>query len=199
MTKLQYHSTAPAPADGASVEPQSDSRGNQKVTLVASGQTQALDATGDNGDAVSSTGNNSRLVTNARNWLYNGASFDRARNNTDLTILSSAARTATNQSADFTNYNGRGLHLVIDATAIAATPSVVFTIQGKDAISGKYYTILTSAAVTAVSTTILRVFPGATAAANTVANDILPRVWRIDATHGDADSITYSVGASGIL
>lgn len=113
------------------------------------------------------------------------------------TVLASAARTATVASADQYNPDGwRGLHLVIDATAITATPSVVFTIQGKDPVSGQYYTILASAAVTAVSTTVLRVFPGATAAANTVANDTLPAIWRVNAVHGDADSITYSVGVS---
>ena len=131
--------------------------------------------------------------------VYNGATWDRPRNNTDLTILASAARTATNQSADIVNYNGKGLHLVIDVTAASATPSVVFTIQGKDALSGKYYTILASAAVTGISTTVLKVNPGITVAANASVSDLLPRTWRVDATHADADSITYSIGASVIL
>lgn len=116
--------------------------------------------------------------------------------NTDATILASAARTATSNTADLTNTGARGLHLVIDVTAVALTPSVVFTIQGKDAISGKYYTLLASAAITATGTTVLRVYPGLTAAANTVANDVLPRTWRLLFTHADTDSITYSVGAS---
>jgi hypothetical protein len=113
-----------------------------------------------------------------------------------LTLLASAARTATTNSGDIETRAGRGVHVVIDATAAAATPSVVFTIQGKDATSGAYYTILASAAVTGVSTTVLRVFPGATAAANLAANDCLPATWRVLATAGDADSLTYSVGCS---
>lgn len=116
--------------------------------------------------------------------------------NSDKLILASAARTATNNSVDLQNLLHRGVHLVIDVTAVAATPSVVFTIQGKDPLSGQYYTILASAAVTATGTTVLRVFPGATAAANTVANDWLPQTWRVLATHGDADSITYTVHAA---
>ncbi len=113
-----------------------------------------------------------------------------------ITILASAARTATTNGDDQFNGGARGVHVVIDATAATATPSVVFTIQGKDPVSGQYYTLLASAAITGVSTTVLRVFPGATVAANTVANDCLPGVWRVIATHADADSITYSVGAS---
>lgn len=114
----------------------------------------------------------------------------------DVTLLASAARTATTNSGDQTNSGARGLHLVIDATAASATPSVVFTIQGKDAVSGAYYTILASAAVTGISTTVLRVYPGLTASANAIANDVLPKTWRLLATHADADSLTYSVGAS---
>lgn len=112
------------------------------------------------------------------------------------TIFASAARTATVNGDDQTNYVGRFLHLVIDVTSVTLTPSVVFTVQGKDDVSGKYYTLLASAAITATGTTVLRVGPGLTAAANTVANDVLPRTWRVIATHADTDSITYSVGAS---
>ena len=131
--------------------------------------------------------------------IFNGTTWDRVRNNTDGTALASAARTATANSADLVNYNGKGLHVVIDVTAITATPSVVFTIQGKDALSGQYYTVLASAAITATGTTILRVHPGLTAAANTVANDLIPRTWRVNAVHADGDSITYSVGYSLVV
>jgi len=114
----------------------------------------------------------------------------------NLTLLASAARTATTNSGDIANQNFRGVHVVIDVTVDPAAASVVFTIQGKDPLSGKYYTILASAAVAAVGTTVLRVFPGSTVTANAAANDGLPRVWRVLATHADGDSITYSVGAS---
>jgi hypothetical protein len=113
-----------------------------------------------------------------------------------ITLLASAARTATHSTADVTNQGHRGLHLVIDATAAAATPSVVFTIQGKDEVSGQYYTILASAAVTGVSTTVLKVYPGITVAANLSVADVLPRVWRLNVAHADADSLTYSVAGS---
>lgn len=116
-----------------------------------------------------------------------------------ITVLASAARTAsTNNTAglgDITNSGYRGVHVVIDATA-GSGASVVFTIEGKDAVSGKYYTILASAAVAASGTTVLKVFPGATASANAAANDCIPAVWRVKAVAADATSLTYSVAAA---
>jgi hypothetical protein len=113
----------------------------------------------------------------------------------NLTLFASLARTATATGADQTNPAAKGLMVVIDVTAVTADPSVVFTIQGKDPLSGKYFTLLASAAITATGTTVLRIYPGLVVAANLVASDVLPGIWRIVATHADADSITYSVGA----
>lgn len=113
-----------------------------------------------------------------------------------LTVLASAARTASVNSDVFGNGQGhRGLHLIIDATAFAATPSVVFTIQGYSPLGDDYYTILASAAIVTSGTTVLRVYPGLTASANVTANDVLPLNWRVSAVAGDADSLTYSVQA----
>jgi hypothetical protein len=116
--------------------------------------------------------------------------------NTTVTALASAARTATNNSGDLLNANARGVEVIVDVTAAPGVDTVTFTIQGKDATSGKYYTLLASAAVSAVGTTVLRVYPGTTAAANLVANLPVPRVWRVLATHSAATSFTYSVGAN---
>jgi hypothetical protein len=113
-----------------------------------------------------------------------------------LTVLASGARTASVNSDTFGNAAGhRGVVIVIDATAFAATPSVVFTIQGYSALGDDYFTILASAAITGTGTTILRVYPGLTAAGNLVANDVLPPNWRVSVVAGDADSLTYSVNA----
>lgn len=145
------------------------------------------------------TGVNITGVTALRANNAAGTSFDFERGNSDVTVFASAARTSTPTPFDGTNYNGRGLHLVIDCTAVSGSSSVVFTIQGKDAVSGKFYTILASAAIVGTGTTVLRVFPGLTAAGNLVVSDTLPRTWRVIATHGTADSTTYSVGASVIV
>ncbi len=111
-------------------------------------------------------------------------------------VYASAARTADPDTQELAVAGYRGIHLVIDCTAVTSTPSVVFTILGVDRVSGKTYTILASAAITGTGTTVLRVGPGLTAATNLVANDVLPPVIRISATHGDSDSATYTVGAS---
>lgn len=120
-------------------------------------------------------------------------------NNEPRALLASAARTATVATSDQSNTEHRGVVVIIDVTAIASSPSVVATIQGKDEISGKYYTILASAAIEATGTTVLRVFPGATAATNLVANDVLPSTWRVNLVHADTDSITYSVAAQVVI
>jgi hypothetical protein len=111
------------------------------------------------------------------------------------TLLASAARTATVNTADQRNRQHIGVRVHIDVTAIAATPSVVFTVQGKDTITGDYYTLLASAAVTATGDTFLLVYPTVTAVANAAANNVLPASWRVACVHGDADSITYTVTA----
>lgn len=122
-----------------------------------------------------------------------------AYHNEEIKVLQSAARTASVNSDDFENMNGRGVKVVIDVTADPAAASVVFTIQGKDPVSGKYFDILSSAAVTATGTTVLTVYPGVTASTNVAASDVLPRTWRVKAVAADADSLTYSVGAITIL
>ena len=120
-------------------------------------------------------------------------------NRTDsVTVLASAARTATVSSRDFDNIHHKGAHVVVDVTAVTATPSVVPSIEGKDPTSGKYYTLLTGAAITATGTTVLKIYPGIATVANGAASDVLPRVWRVTMTHADTDSITYSV-AAGLL
>lgn len=111
-------------------------------------------------------------------------------------VFTSAARTATPDTQEFELPAGtsRGA-FVIDCTAVTATPSVVFLIEGVDRVSGKTWTLLQSAAITGTGTTVLRINDALTASANVIAKDALPSVIRVTATHGDADSITYSVGA----
>jgi hypothetical protein len=124
--------------------------------------------------------------------VYNGSDFDAVRNNIQGTLLESEERAASVESDDQINYNGRGVHVILDVTAIDATPSIVLTIQGKDA-AGNYYTILEGAAVIAVSRNVYRAAPWCQNVANVSVADFLPREWRVIVTHGDADKITYGV------
>lgn len=124
--------------------------------------------------------------------------------NQHSTVFASAVRDETHNSRDFDNLNHLGVQLVVDVTAETAggsTHTIVVTIQGKDPASGKYYTLLESASITATGTTLLTVHPGVTASANVAASHVLPRTWRVLVTHtadGESD-MTYSVGANLVL
>lgn len=112
-------------------------------------------------------------------------------------LIESAARTATHSITFSTPCLG-GI-FIIDVTAVTATPSVTFTIAGVDPASDKTWTILASAAITATGTTVLRIHPDLTAAANTIAKDMLPQAIKVTATHADTDSITYTLGFIGVM
>ena len=109
---------------------------------------------------------------------------------TSSVIYASAARTATPTAVTKRVDRYRGLLLLIDVTAVTATPSVVVTIEGVLS-DNSVYTILTSAAITATGRTALKIYPGVTVAANVAVSEPLPQNIKITFTHGDADSITY--------
>lgn len=111
-------------------------------------------------------------------------------------IFDSAARTATT-TATIGVASCQGLFF-INVTAATATPSVVFTIAGVSPNGSTAYTILESAAITGTGLTVLRVSPQLTAAANTIAKDMLPDSIKVTATHADTDSITYSMHFVGV-
>lgn len=116
-------------------------------------------------------------------------------------LLASAARTASVQSADQTNHGWAGVILYVEVTAVTATPVVTVIIEGKDPSSGVYFPIATYAnTLTAVSSRAYMLRGG-------ISEDIaetdleiqgvpLPKTWRVNMSHADADSITYSVGYS---
>jgi hypothetical protein len=113
----------------------------------------------------------------------------------ETTVYASAARTATPTASTLTAHGRQRLYLVIDVTAGAAGFSVTPTIDGYDSISGKWWTVLTGAAIAGTGTTVLKIGPGLTPAANVCVADVLPSAWRVVMTHADAKSITYSVAA----
>jgi hypothetical protein len=114
-----------------------------------------------------------------------------------IQIFDSAARTASPADANITAGSTAGF-FVINVTAYPAAASVVFAVNGVSK-AGTEFNIITSAAITATGTTVLRVFPGATAVANLAVNDMLPQGLNITATHADTDSITYSVEFIGVF
>lgn len=129
-----------------------------------------------------------------------GGAFKPVRGHFDLgTLINHSAASAGVNGTDIANVNNVGIHLVIDITAISGTtPTLTVTIQAKDPNSGKYYTILASAALNTTGTTVLRVYPGLAASANAAANDVIPAVFRvISAIGGTTPSVTAKI--SGCL
>lgn len=120
---------------------------------------------------------------------------------TSFEVLPSAARTTAPDTHEYEilgrQYQYTGLHLIIDVTAVTATPALTITVDGVDRISGKTYNLITSAVLAATGTVALKIAPGITPAANVAVAMNLPPVFRVSVAHGDADSATYSI--SGIL
>ena len=109
-------------------------------------------------------------------------------------FLPSLSRTTTTTGADRPGNIYSSLVLTTDVTVNAGgLGSITVTIQGKDA-NGIYYTILASAAITAVATSKLVVAIGAPVTANVSANEPLPATWRVVVTANNANPMTYSVG-----
>lgn len=113
-------------------------------------------------------------------------------------LLAGVGATASQNSADLTNVDGRGVKVFVNTTVIG-TGSITVTIQAKDPASGAYSTLLASAAIVTNTQTVLTVYPGLPATANVSANDLLPRQWRIAVTANNANPANYTVGASVIV
>jgi len=119
-------------------------------------------------------------------------------------LYGSAARTTSVTSLVQVNALHRGLHLVINVTAVTSTPSVTPRIWGfaptaVDAVgtpsAGLDYLLLEGSPITSTGTTVLKVYPGIVPTANGAASDFLPYLWRFTMDHANTDSITYSVFA----
>lgn len=128
--------------------------------------------------------------------LYAGTltnSWHRQRGTESQTLLPAAARTVTTASADFTNYNARGVQLLWNWSIAGATPSLVIIIEGKDPLSGVYFPLFTAGALTVIGFYTVTMYPGSGNSSP------LSRVWRIRITHNNANSNTYSVSGDLIL
>ncbi len=108
-----------------------------------------------------------------------------------------AAPAGTYVSADQKNLTHRGLALYVNISALTGTgPTVTVTIQGRDPVSGQYFTLLASAALGAVGFTRMLVYPGVPATANLADNDALPGTWRVQVVvAGTTPAATATISA----
>lgn len=149
----------------------------------SSGNLRALNATDSLGDA--SAGGN--MISSSVS-AYNGATYDRQRNNVTGAVIAAGA-TASNAGVNVTTYNASKLVIVVNISAFTSG-SLTVTINGTSS-SSYTYPLLTSAALAAVAVTPLRIFPGATASANAVANDMVPRTVQVVTTV--SGTLTYGI------
>lgn len=115
--------------------------------------------------------------------------------NSSVTVLSSAIRAVTTNSATFTNYASIGAHVIIDVTVVPGIDTITPKIEGVDPTSGQYYDILVGVPIISTGVTVLKICPGIYGSPNMQANDMLPTTWRVTLTHSASTNFTYSVGA----
>jgi hypothetical protein len=138
------------------------------------------------------------LFVVAAQTLYNGTSMDRQRNNVDVTLLASAARTTLQNSANITTYNCKGIIVTLDLTASGGAISLTPSINYIDPASGKAIPLLTGTTIAATGTFTYWVNENALASVaapfTKTAQADLGRVITINIAVGNANSQTYSVG-----
>lgn len=135
-----------------------------------------------------------------------------ASNNEVATLLTSAARTATTNTPDQTNYNGKGVMIALDVT-VEGPATLALKVQGKHSVGGTYFDIVDfgviyTAATDAPGAKAGVMYPGVLAADHvgvgagvngTIAKSgVLPRTWRVVVTHADATTCTYSLASTMI-
>ena len=130
--------------------------------------------------------------------IYNGATFDRVRNNYEETILASAARTATTTSATFKNYNARGLIINVHVTANPGSETLAPRVDATLAPGGSDMAVLGSPPnITGNGLAVYPIYPGMAdtgSAYNDFQAGVVPRSFQVRIVHSASGSWTYSVG-----
>ena len=149
----------------------------------------SLEASDADGDAAL------RVMGRPRVYNNNDDNWQRFKGQGTDTIAASAARSATTIFGNFLNTNWRAAHYIINVTVIGAD-TLTIDIEARDVVSLVFYPILTSLAISTTGTTVLKIGQGFTPVPNLTANNMIPYITRVVATHSGADPITYSIGAN---
>jgi hypothetical protein len=152
-------------------------------------------------------------------YQFNGTTWDRARNNTDVTVDASAAKTVTVAGATQTNYNARGgIISLVFGTVTGTGPTLAVQLQwspnggttwlswgpatfaaATPASGNVWACLIYPTQVSDDTTTTLAAF---TTGANTTKslNAPLPRTWRLNYTvAGTSPSITFTALVNYVL
>lgn len=182
-----------------------DVTGVNTLAINASGQAPVIDTKFPNA-AAAADGYANPTITHegADGMLYNGLTWDRARNNFVTTADSSAARTSTVAGATVTNFNAKGAVITINVTAVSGTsPTLVAKLQyspdgGTTWID--YTAKPVTATISATGQTTLTVYPSVVEVANAAVSLPLPRTVRMYYTiGGTSPSFTFATYFNWIL
>lgn len=194
MSNVVWDSSKPSEPLGVAATKDAKGLGQPNVVLMASNPTDAK--TPGSGDAV------------ALPMGYNGATWDRMRNNTEGTLLASAARTATTNTSNQTNYNARGVIATLYVTVPSGTTETLQVVaRYVDPVSGANTNPVVAFPTIdgTVAAGIYRfvIYPGTVetvATSNLEVQGIpLPRTWLISIVHSGTSSWTYSLGYQYII
>ena len=122
-----------------------------------------------------------------------------ADNFISVTPFASAARSADANSDDILNKGFRGLIVFFNVSVAAGDDTMTLTIQGKDAVSGEYYTLLTGGALSTTGLRVYEIHPEAAAASGgvtAVANRILPETWRAQLDYTQVGEVKTAITCS---
>lgn len=132
----------------------------------------------------------------AADLLFNNTTWDRERNNYQVTAYASAAYTVS-QWVELINYNARGAYIVVNITGIGLDQTMTVKAAVDDDASSQMDYIWSSAALTPTGRHTYLIYPGAGAAAEDVVETVsypLPRNWNLAVVFNNSEPITFSIG-----
>lgn len=113
-------------------------------------------------------------------YLVDAASGAPIYNQDGIVLLASAAITANGNTDIQANSFYRGIKVYIAPGSFGSGASAItVSIAGFDPVSKSFFTMLTSASLTASTFAVLSVYPGVTASSNVSISDVLPRSWHV--------------------
>ena len=162
------------------------------VSLEGAGGTSISDVS----EADGQSNHSGALGVVSHGYVHNpeANTWSKLRGNFDITLLASAARTATTNGSDKVNLNAKGGMFCLDVTAVPGVDTVQAEVQAKDSISSNYLPLISSTAVSTTGARFILLYPTAMGAGsfNNYVNGVLPANFRGKVSHSGAGSFTYS-------
>jgi len=119
--------------------------------------------------------------------------------NTGALITLTGANAGTTNSADVSGYNVSRVVCVFRQSTYTNSPSTTFKIQNKDSVSGQYYDLVQSSAVTTSTSAIpLAAGAGVATASNLSIGMPISAAWRVSVTVGGTTPVVTGTVACSI-